>query len=285
MRNQQTRLNKDLEEELNEDSENDIEIKSSLNYTSEIKLLETTRITDLSQQANDSKFTPDFVNTGLMPQQFQAPARPKTTKFSKEGREDFFRAKKLARSLLSGDSITPANNFPTTSKTFDLAKAKMELSTSSSSSLMVLDDEANMNDQSGLLSNRVTTHSSFISSYMSTGVSKAIKNIKSELDNCKNDESLHREGVDEYDELTNKSASFISMTAFDTTKNNETISFLSQSNLTPMGIEHAGSSEERMQQRMHSLKKQDSIFNASSSLNSHHRHFILNTSHDQFMDS
>jgi len=120
---------------------------------------------------------------------------------------------------------------------------------------MVLDDEANMNDQSGLLSNRVTTHSSFISSFMSTGVSKAIKNIKSELDNCKNDESLHREGVDEYDELTNKSASFISMTAFDTTKNNETISFLSQSNLTPMGIEHAGSSEERMQQRMHSLKK------------------------------
>ena len=125
-------------------NENDSDENDSLPQFYQSKMLETTHL--VNDLANDSKCTPDLINCGQMIQPIQAPVRPKTQKFNKETRDDFFRAKKLARSLLTSDSITPANNFPTTSKALDLIKSKMELSTSSSS-LMMLDDDNNLNDR------------------------------------------------------------------------------------------------------------------------------------------
>lgn len=147
----------------------------------------------------------------------------------------------------------------------DSIKTKMELSSSSiSPPSMMLDDE-----QSDSISLNNIKKSTLLSSYVSSGLPKAIKNIKNELDSCRNDDSLHN------NRDADESASFISMTTFDTTKNNDTISFLSQSNLTPMQVNDVSQNHERT-----SLKKQQDPLNVNS-----HRHFILNTSHDQFMDS
>ena len=217
----------------------------SENNASVKPILEITAIMQSQlEEDNDSKFTPDLINNAqtamIIESAMQAPIRLKTQKFPKDSRDEFFRAKRIARSLLTTDSITPANNFSSTSNYHQA----------------MLNEELNNVKQS------------LLPSFESTGFSKPIKNIKNELDNCRNDDSLH------HNRDADESASFISMTAFDTTKNNETISFLSQSNLTPMQANDVSQHYERT-----SLKKQDPL-----NLNSH-RNFILNTSHDQFMDS
>jgi hypothetical protein len=96
---------------------------------------------------------------------------------------------------------------------------------------MMLDDDSTSTSANNLIMNNKLDDGG-----SGVVVTKTIKNIKNELDNCKNfDESLHNKTNEDFDELlSNKSVSFFSMTTFDTTKNNETISFLSQSNLTPM---------------------------------------------------
>jgi len=246
---------------------------------------------------SSAKCTPDLINNQIPIEPLLAPLKMKTQKFTKESRDEFFRAKRLARTLLidasttSSSLITPANSFPSTSN-FVLKQAKSLDTNNSSISPMILDDDSATAATATLLQyfSNTTTTTTTTTSTTNIGMTKAIKNIKNELDNCKNDDSFHNNTNEDFDELlSNKSVSFFSMTAFDTTKNNDTISFLSQSNLTPMSndnkqLKHSSTNSNRIMslKKQQQQQQQDSI-NLNNNPTS--RQFILNTSHDQFMNS